>query len=386
MNTVSKVCEEPFRLFFPVGLLISIAGVSLWPLLYAGQLGFHPGVSHARLMIHGFVGSFVIGFLGTAGPRMLSAPSLRPGEVSLLLASLSGGVVAHLTNRVSVGDACFLALFASFGLMLLVRVLWFRQDTPPPGFPLVGLGLVSMIAGTAMLLLENPSTFIFAFSRLLAYEAFLTLPVLGVAPFLLPRFFGESSLHNFPETLAPPPDWKRRAALATVVGLLLLAGWALEAAGHARVARIQQLLVAGLWLASQTPGLFRSSSGGTLGWAARIALLCVVTGLGVSALAPAYRIPLSHLLYLGGFGLLTLTVATRVVFGHAGLADRLGGRLVWMRVVIAIVVIGAATRMSAEFWPNIIVSHHIYASLAWILAAGIWAVAVLPKIRLIEDD
>ena len=51
--------EEPFRIFFPLGLLVSIAGVCLWPLLYGGWLEFYPGVAHARFMMGGFVGAFL---------------------------------------------------------------------------------------------------------------------------------------------------------------------------------------------------------------------------------------------------------------------------------------------------------------------------------------
>jgi uncharacterized protein involved in response to NO len=384
---IRLICQEPFRLFFPIGLLVSIAGVSLWPLLYAEQLSFHPAVSHARLMIHGFVGSFVIGFLGTAGPRMLSAPHLTPAEVIGLLIAISGGVLAHLSNHVILGDSCFLALFAAFALMLLIRVVRLRKDTPPPGFVLVGLGLLSMIIGTSILLWESsrgvfidPFSFAYKFPRLLAYEAFLTLPVLGIAPFLLPRFFGKTSEHNFPETLAPGPDWKRRMALASLVGTLLIAGWALEAAGHLRIARFQQLLVAGIWIFTQIPGLFRDESSGTMRWSARFALFCLVAGLGAAGLAPAYRIPVSHLLYISGFGLFTLTVATRVIFGHAELETSFNRRQPWLITVIALVVAATATRISAEFWPQILISHHNYAALLWILAAGIWAVVVLPKV------
>jgi hypothetical protein len=45
--------EEPFRLFFPVGLTLGIVGVSLWPLYYAGLITLYPATAHARLMIEG---------------------------------------------------------------------------------------------------------------------------------------------------------------------------------------------------------------------------------------------------------------------------------------------------------------------------------------------
>lgn len=385
---LQRIRSEPFRLFFPIGLLISVVGVSLWPLLHGEALKFHPGVCHARLMIQGFVGSFVIGFLGTAGPRLLDTPPFSLGEIGLLLACLLSGVTLHLCNSVLLGDLAFLALFLAFGLMLLVRAIWFRKDTPPPGFVLVATGLLAMLAGLTMLVIEssrgltpNLHSFGYRFARLLAYEAFLTLTIFGVAPFLLPRIFGKSSGHDFPETMSPNASWKRKNAFASLVALLMIGGWALEAAGWIHVARIQQLLVGAIWISTQIPGLFRSESGGSLRWAIRTALLCLVVGLGVAALAPAYRIPLSHLLYVGGFGLITLCVATRVVFGHADRLELLEGRRIWIRALIWIVVIAAATRMSAEFWPRILVSHHNYAATLWGIAAVIWAIAVFPKLR-----
>ena len=69
------LAAEPYRLFFASGALWSIVGVSLWPLFHAQLLSFYPNLVHARLMIEAFGGAFVVGFLGTAGPRMATAPS-----------------------------------------------------------------------------------------------------------------------------------------------------------------------------------------------------------------------------------------------------------------------------------------------------------------------
>src|SRR3569623_1349319 len=77
---------EPFRIFFPLATLLGLSGVSLWPRYFAGLHKFYPGAMHARMMIECFLAGFVIGFLGTALPRLLSAPPLRRGELRLLLA------------------------------------------------------------------------------------------------------------------------------------------------------------------------------------------------------------------------------------------------------------------------------------------------------------
>ena len=64
------VLEEPYRVFFPLGMLAGIWGVMMWPMLYAGWLNFYPNEAHTRMMIEGFMGAFVVGFIGTAFPRL----------------------------------------------------------------------------------------------------------------------------------------------------------------------------------------------------------------------------------------------------------------------------------------------------------------------------
>ena len=82
-DSFRKICEEPFRIFFPAGIALGILGVSLWLLDFAGAAIAYPNLSHARLMIEGFMGSFIFGFLGTAGPRITSTTPLSLGEVAV---------------------------------------------------------------------------------------------------------------------------------------------------------------------------------------------------------------------------------------------------------------------------------------------------------------
>src|SRR6476469_7684647 len=83
-RSFSQMCQEPFRVFFPTGALLGLAGVSLWVLYYCGSGVSYPNVAHARLMIEGMMASFIFGFLGTAGPRLTSAPHFSISEVGIL--------------------------------------------------------------------------------------------------------------------------------------------------------------------------------------------------------------------------------------------------------------------------------------------------------------
>ncbi len=109
---------EPFRIFFPLGLLLGAIGVALWPLFVWHAIVFYPAQAHVRLMIEGLMGSFIIGFLGTAGPRLLDASPLLAVETCALLVLQIASAFLHLTQRQTVGDIVFLVLLLLFlGMM-----------------------------------------------------------------------------------------------------------------------------------------------------------------------------------------------------------------------------------------------------------------------------
>src|SRR5690606_21616319 len=96
---------EPFRVFFPLGVASGLVGLTLWPLFLWDVLPVYPGLMHARLMIQGLMAGFIIGFLGTAGPRLLSAPHFLASELGLLLGLYIATLSAHLAARPVLGDA-----------------------------------------------------------------------------------------------------------------------------------------------------------------------------------------------------------------------------------------------------------------------------------------
>src|SRR5215210_485063 len=95
---------EPFRIFFPAGVLAGIIGVSLWPLYFTHITEFYPGLGHARIMACGLFGAFIFGFLGTAMPRMLSAKPLHVFQVIPLVLMHLGMVVAFAASKIFLGD------------------------------------------------------------------------------------------------------------------------------------------------------------------------------------------------------------------------------------------------------------------------------------------
>lgn len=377
-----EAAGEPYRFFFPQAVLAGLLGVSLWPLYFLHATEFYPGLAHVRIMAHGFFGGFIFGFLGTALPPMLSVKRLRAWETLTLLALHGSMTVAYAAQKLVMGDALFLALLLGFASLVAAR--WpSRKDTPPPGFLLVGLAFVCAAGGATLGILENyreiPPVWL-NLQRLLSGQGFTLLPILGVGPFLLPRFFGMESPHDFPEAATPPAGWWRKAGVALVAGVWVVASFFAEAFGHHRTAHAVRAIVTAGYLLLEFP-LHRAPKMKTVfGVALRIAFAIISTGFVTVAVFPQFRVGLMHLTLVGGFALVTFVVATRVVFGHSGQAEKLGLPNRWFLVAEGLMLFAMATRVSGDFWPKIMQSHYIYGAALWAIGVALWAWKVLPKI------
>ena len=381
--------REPYRLFFPAGVLAGLTGVALWPLHFAGLVQFYPGLRHARLMACGMFGGFILGFLGTALPRMLGVRPLGLGPVLALVTAHLVMVMAYAGNQVFAGDGLFVVLLVTFTGLILARIRQ-RRDTPPPGFVLVGLGLLCGGVGGGLALWQEGREvdgFWITLQRLLSYQGFVLLPILGIGPFILPRLFGLESAHDFPEMLRPVSGWWRKAATALAAGVMVIGSFVLEAEGWTRVAHgLRGAAVLGC-VVLEMP-FHCAAAVGALGLFARLAFVGIAAGFFAVVLFPGYRAGLLHLVLVGGFALLTLVVATRVVFGHSGNLARLRGPQRWLWLATGLMLLGMVTRISGDFWPRVLVSHYSYGAGLWIAGVLLWAVKVLPLVlaREAEDE
>lgn len=368
---------EPYRLFFPLGILAGIWGVMLWPLYYSGHLSFHPGEAHTRIMIQGFMGAFVTGFVGTAFPRLVSHQTWSRGEWTAQLALWLLAFISHVTGHVDAGDAAFSGLIGV--LLLCVAIRWFhrRGDTPPPGFVLMPPALIGTLIATWLMSRPGLDLTQTQWAKLWLYQAFPLLPLMGIAPYLLPRFFGHDSLHSFETSAKPPVGWWPKAITALAALLLILTSFALEVAGHATAGHLLRALTVTAWFALECPALWRKAkTPGTAANACRWAVLSILGGWVAACVWPAARVASLHLFFASGIALITLAVATRVILGHAGRHDLLGGKRFWLRCLIGLLILASTTRLSADLIPKVQISHYIYASWTWAIAALLWTMVL----------
>lgn len=379
--------EEPFRVFFPVGLLVGISGVSLWPLYFTGIHKFYPGVMHGRMMIQGFLMAFIMGFLGTAAPRLTGTRPFSGGALGTFLALLAAVVGLQIGHRPQIADCLFLFLLGGFGGCLFRR---FRQRTelPPPSFGLVGCGFLHALLGTALL--------IFAASRpeamragllgnALLYQGFVLCLLLGVGGFLLPRFLGLAVAEE--EEAAEALAWRRRMSLSLGVGALLLLSFFLEVwTGRGQVFGFARGVLSTVYLLAQVPLYRKDVQRATLAQALRLGFVLLLIGLFLPGLLPMQRVGALHLVFIGGFTLITFSVATRVVLGHSGQGSRVQQRLPFLTVTVALLLIGAVLRIWGDFLPASRSTMLNTASYLWMLAAGIWGWRLLPAVRIPDSE
>lgn len=376
MNSrLTRAATEPFRLFFPLGIIASIIGVLMWPAVFHGWIDFYPLEAHSRMMVLGFGGSFITGFLGTAGPRLLGN---RPWSVPefLILVALALATIVFLTiDKIVIADRFAGAWMLSVLGFLMIRVFRGRNDIPPPGLPLAALGLAG--AGISAILLSFHATLgttgeLTIFLRLLLFQGLLWLPILGVAPYLLPRFFGKKSPHSFEDSGTIPEGWMRPFVESCIAGLLLLASFALEAWGQGRSGMILRILVVAVHLTRSVPGLVSFSKVNALSLALRWVLPCSVLGWALGVVFPHLRVGTLHMMFIAGAGLLMICVATRVFLGHNERHDLLLSPMRWFHLVWGLLLFTAGTRLTSEFIAKVRLTHFTYAATLWVVILILW--------------
>ena len=376
-------CEEPFRIFFPIGALLALLGVSLWPLYYAGAITAYPSILHARLMTEGFMASFIIGFLGTAGPRITSAPHFSRAELLILVTLDLFAAGLHFGGSHRAADFLFALGLAVFAFILGQRFAH-RADSPPPNFVLVALGILNGIIGALLLALHEGELYAASYRIGASFleQGFVLLPILGVGPYLLARLLNISRTDALPESRVLPPGWVLRAAFALVIGLTIDATFVAEVFGWSTAAKWLRAGAVLVYLGTRMPRRGRTFLGDCM----RAGLAAVVIALVTDAIWPQYHIGALHILFISGFGFVVFTVSIRVIFGHSGNAHLFSKRLPFFIVAGLFIFLAMISRYVAEIAPAARTIHLIAGAVSWIIGMLIWMVKVLPKVTRAEPE
>jgi uncharacterized protein involved in response to NO len=382
VTCLARWADEPFRIFFPLAVVAGLLGVSMWPLYFFEVIPFYPGMNHSRVMAFGFFGGFMMGFLWTALPRLLSVKVLRVRELLVLITLYVSLVTAQFLGATVIGEGVVLLWLISMIGFALPRVLR-GSDLPPPGFVLVLLGFLCAGGGAVISMLEargelDPEWLIIR--QLLEFQGFLLLPVTGVGGFILPRILGLPERQSFDEGRQPSRAWWIQFGCAFLVGLVVIGTFFLEVRGFFEWAYSLRFLAVMGYLTWQIPW-HKAKSRGTFVWGLQVGLGSFVAGILLIACFPEWRLPFLHLGLGIGLVMITIVVASRVVLGHSDRLVEMEGRQRWFAWVFGLIFVGVTSRMIGDFIPKILISHYNYGALFWGLGLIIWAYRLLRRKR-----
>ena len=370
MNALSQLGAKGFRPFFLLAGLFSGAIVPAWVLNLAGYVhpsGVLTGITwHAHEMIFGYTLAVIAGFLLTAVENWTRLPTLR-GAPLLLAASVWLGARVLLWFPGWLGPALDL-LFLPILIVGIGRPILKAGNTR--NLPFIVMLLALWMANASVYLDAagfRPGLAVLAHRVAVYVIAVIILVITGrVVPMFTRNTTGELSIGRWP--------WADRIAVGAPAVLATLQlgffSWMIPAvSGVAGVATLIRM----------RPWWTRAVLNHPLLWVLHLGHLSVGMGLCFKAMEP-WLGPLGsgplHLVTVGGIGLLTIGMMSRVSLGHSGRAIQAtrGMGMAFAAVGLAAVVraVGPwADPVHALAWFGV-------AALLWAAAFAAFAVLFVP--------
>ncbi|MGO9743882.1 MAG: NnrS family protein [Roseiarcus sp.] len=368
-----------FRPFFLAAGVWAVVAMSLWPAAYSGALAIPTAFSavdwHAHEFLFGYGGAVVAGFLLTAIPnwtgRLPVAGAALAGLAGLWLAGRLAVFFSLALGRVGAG-AIDVAFFAALVLITAREVI--------AGKNLRNLRVVALVGAFGLadvaFHLEAAARGAADYSARAAL-ATLVLLILLIGGRVTPSFTANGLARTGVQARPAPFDRYDGASLG--VSLAALAAW---------VAAPEIKLAGALLVIAGAANFGRLSR--WQGFAARRDVLLIVLHAGFflaslgffaaagAALAPAW-IPYAvgvHVWAIGAIGVMTLAMMTRATLGHSGrpLVAPRGAKLAYLGILAAL-----AARLAMAFLPADALPLMYAAAAAWIAAfvAFLWSFAPL---------
>jgi uncharacterized protein involved in response to NO len=367
---------EPFRLFFPLGVVLGAGGVGHWLTYATGLTATYSCQLHGLLQTQGFMVAFALGFLLTAVPRRTGTPPPSPAMLGAAAALLLVTAAGLLTERWLLGETAYAALLVLLAGFALRRFGAPGARRPPASFVLVPVGLLHGLggAGLAVVALTGAGApHLLGLAKLLIEQGVFLCLTIGVGGLLLPLIGGRPA----PADAAGAAATRRVWAWSTA-GIAIFATLVAEHAGWGRAAPLARAAVvaAGLAAAGAGRGPLRPGFHRRLVW---LAVWLMPLGLAFSGLAPDYRVPALHVLFIGGFGLLVFAVATHVSLGHLGLDALASGRPAPVVALAAAFLLAMAARLAAD-WSDSYFDHLGWAAACWIAGSAVWLGFLGPRL------
>ena len=314
-------------------------------------------------MLNGFFGCFACGFLMTAVPKFSQTDSASWYEIIAFLSVTCFGLWPAYADKPPL--VFFIsALQPSIILFFLLTRIFHRKQNPPYSFIFLFVGLIHWLVSALLSIFIDAEAF-----KHLHYEGAIACMILGVGSRLIPGILGHLEIVS---TQKPIPLYRTLPVTFLLIVISFSMSYFLpESSGGILRALVVSYIGITYWHLQKFP-VIRSS----LPWSVWIASWMIVLSFLLKAFWQEGLIHISHAFFISGIVLLTLLVATRVLQSHGPKDPSLENSktLYWVTFLL---VLAAATRVSAFLLPHLYLSHLGYSSLILSLAVIIWSIKYL---------
>lgn len=352
-----------FRPFYALAAIYVVAIILLWyPLGFQGNRAYPSFFWHGHEMIWGFTGAIIVGFLLTAVSNWTNTPPVNHYRLLLLVALW---VMARIFVYIPIGAAIYISTFfdslfyflsAAFMATALIKSKNYPNMFVPAALLIFGaINILFCLAITGALKISLLTVMQLG---LLGVAAFIGLIGSRVIPFFTSMTLQQQNRFSKPLTMI--------AFLSPIIMIFLMI---------INVPKII-ILILGIFVAlSNFYQIYRWWSPKILKepllWSLYAGFL--FTTLGVVVLSYAYSINLrylslsTHLISIGGIGIITISMMARTALGHTGRAMIIPPL---MNYAFIFILISTLIRIIATFANNniyLLIASAILFSLAFIL-------------------
>ncbi len=373
--------REPYKVLFPLGMLLAWAGVLHWFLHGIGVLHDYRPVFHSIAQIQGFMMCFAAGFLFTAIPRRTGTWPPAAWQMVVAVVAPVGSTVAAWYESWAVSQAFWAAL-----VVVLLGFAWrrFRSKEaarrPPPTFVWIPLSFLMGIVGSVLIAIYGrfaPDYFILHdLGRLLLLQGMFVGLVIGVGGMILPLLTrGEGP----PDVAGSSRDgWVRAghvmAALLLATTCWIEIGWSLRGGLALRALLLTLLLVlsARAYRLPSLPGWHR--------WLVWLSAWMIPAGYTLAALFPEEKKAGLHVVFIGGFALMAFSVGLHVTLTHGGDKKLVSGRPWQVPLYGGFLILSMVFRALVDFDARHFLSWIAASAGVFLIATVFWALLVFPRL------
>jgi uncharacterized protein involved in response to NO len=385
----SVIRREPYRLFFPLGILFALGGVGHWLFYAMGWMKWYSGFLHANIQTQLYLACFVGGFLMTAVPRFSGTWTARVWELVSSLVLLLGVAAALFSGQWVISESLYALWLVLLARFIGARFLKRGVQYPPVEFVWIPPAIFLEVAGATVIILVltgrlHPEWM--SIGRSMQEQGFMLALVLGVGGFLGPRLMG---VHQLP--LGNSNNFKlhiqKKIFIHTSSAVLLMLSFFLEGSREDHMGyTLRAVIVMGMFLWTRSlntkvifgPGIFiRLLS---------VSYWMIALGYWLIPFFPKLHIALLHLVFLGGFSLMIYCVATMVVLNHAGRGELLQKPLWIFWLIASGVAVSLGIRLVATFFSEQYFLLLGITSSTWLVVGIGWLIFSMPFILRVPDE